>query len=89
MDSHYKIKCAIGKRGIGVKKKEGDQITPKGKYKIVEILYRQDRIQAFNSNVKKTIIKRNMGWCDDPKSKHYNKLITFPFKYRAEKLFKG
>ncbi len=29
-----------------------------------------------------------MGWCDDPKSKHYNKLITFPFKYRAEKLFK-
>ncbi len=86
--SHYKIKCAIGKRGIRVKKKEGDQITPKGKYKIVRILYRQDRIPAFNSNIKKTIIQKNMGWCDDPKSKHYNKLITFPFKYRAEKLFK-
>ena len=28
-----------------------------------------------------------MGWCDDPKSKFYNKLIKFPFKFRAEKLF--
>ena len=29
-----------------------------------------------------------MGWCDDPNSKDYNKLIKFPFKYRAEKLNK-
>ena len=28
-----------------------------------------------------------MGWCDDPDSKHYNKLIKFPFKFSAEKLF--
>ena len=29
-----------------------------------------------------------MGWCDDPKSKKYNKLIYFPFKYGAEKLYR-
>ena len=29
-----------------------------------------------------------MGWCDDPKSKQYNKLVKFPFKYSAEKLYK-
>ncbi len=29
-----------------------------------------------------------MGWCDDPKSKLYNKLINFPFKYSAEKLYR-
>ena len=28
-----------------------------------------------------------MGWCDDPKSEKYNKLIKFPFSYKAEKLF--
>lgn len=28
-----------------------------------------------------------MGWCDDPSSNHYNKLIIFPFKKKAEKLF--
>ena len=29
-----------------------------------------------------------MGWCDDPNSKNYNKLIRYPFKYNAEKLYK-
>ena len=29
-----------------------------------------------------------MGWCDDSKSKKYNKEINFPFKYRAEKLYR-
>ena len=28
-----------------------------------------------------------MGWCDDPGSKHYNKLIKYPFDKSAEKLF--
>ena len=30
-----------------------------------------------------------MGWCDDPKSNSYNKLIKFPFKYSAEKFYKN
>ena len=29
-----------------------------------------------------------MGWCDDPNSKKYNKLINLPFKDSNEKLFK-
>ena len=29
-----------------------------------------------------------MGWCNDPKSKDYNKLIKLPFNYNHEKLFK-
>ncbi len=28
-----------------------------------------------------------MGWCNDINSKYYNKLIKFPFKYSAEKLY--
>ena len=30
-----------------------------------------------------------MGWCNDPKSKQYNKLVRFPFKASAEKLYRG
>ena len=84
----YKTKCAIGKRGIGFKKKEGDLITPKGKYKIRYILFRKDRIKKIKSQVKKIIIKKDMGWCDDPRSKDYNKLIKLPSKYSYEKLYK-
>ena len=29
-----------------------------------------------------------MGWCDDPKSKQYNKLVNLPFSYSCEQLFK-
>ena len=28
-----------------------------------------------------------MGWCDDISSKHYNKMIKFPFDLSAEKLW--
>jgi L,D-peptidoglycan transpeptidase YkuD (ErfK/YbiS/YcfS/YnhG family) len=28
-----------------------------------------------------------MGWCEDPRSKDYNKLIKIPFKYSYEKLY--
>jgi L,D-peptidoglycan transpeptidase YkuD (ErfK/YbiS/YcfS/YnhG family) len=87
--NNYKVKCAIGKRGIGAKKKEGDLITPKGKFKIKYILYRKDRISNLKSKIKKLSIKKNMGWCNDSSSKKYNKLIKFPFKYSAEKLYRA
>ncbi len=85
--NNYRAKCSIGKRGIGLKKKEGDLITPIGRYKIKYILYRKDRVK-IKSKIKKIIIKKNMGWCDDPCSKQYNKLISLPFLYRYEKLYK-
>ena len=85
---NYKAKCAVGKRGIGNKKKEGDNITPKGRFKIKCILYRKDRILNLKTKINKVPIKKNMGWCDDPRSKQYNKLVKLPFNYSAEKLYK-
>jgi len=86
--NNYRIKCAIGKRGIRKKKEEGDFITPIGLHKINYILYRKDRIKKLDTILKKLPIKKNMGWCDDSKSKKYNKLIRTPFAYSYEKLFK-
>ena len=85
--NEYKIKCAIGKRGITVKKKEGDNKTPAGLFKFKCIFYRKDRISKIKSKLKKFIIKKNMGWCDDSNSKFYNKLIKKPFNCSAEKLW--
>ena len=85
---NYKVKCALGKRGIGYKRKEGDLITPQGEYKIKYILYRKDRVKKIKTKLKKVVIKKNMGWCDDPKSNKYNKLIKLPYNYGYEKLFR-
>ena len=84
----YKIKCSIGKEGITRNKKEGDLKTPKGKFKLKLIFYRKDKIKILKTSLKKIAIKKSMGWCDDIKSKKYNKLISFPFKYSAEKLWR-
>ena len=81
------MKCAIGKKGIGNKKKEGDLITPIGLFKIKYILYRKDRVKVL-TKLKKKVIKKNMGWCDDPKSIYYNKLVKLPFVHNYEQLYK-
>ena len=82
-----KVKCAIGKKGIGHKKKEGDLVTPRGKFRIKYILYREDRVK-ISTKLKKKVIKKNLGWCNDPKSKQYNKLVKLPFIFSHEKLYK-
>ena len=86
--NNYRIKCAVGKRGIGVKKKEGDFITPIGIYRIKFILYRKDRVKNFRTTLKKIPITNEIGWCDDPKSKKYNKFLNLPFNFSSEKLFR-
>ena len=83
----YKLKCSLGKFGTTSSKKEGDLATPKGIFDIGALYYRKDRIQLPKCKLIKKIIKKNMGWCDDVKSKLYNKEIRFPFKYKAEKLY--
>ena len=85
----YKVKCAIGKRGIGIKKKEGDQITPKGRFKINGILYRPDKVKNLRTKLRKKMINKKMGWCDDPRSKKYNQLIKLPFEFNFEKLYRN
>ena len=82
----YKLKCSIGKSGLSHSRKEGDLTTPKGLFKLGLLYYRKDRIKSLKCIINKKIIKKNMGWCDDSTSKKYNQEISFPFKYRAEKL---
>jgi L,D-peptidoglycan transpeptidase YkuD (ErfK/YbiS/YcfS/YnhG family) len=83
-----KFRCALGKAGIGKKKKEGDNITPKGNFKILKIYYRKDRLKKITSKFKIIKITRNMGWCDDPNSKKYNQLIKLPTSYSYERLYR-
>ena len=86
----FKFKCSVGKNGFSKDKKEGDNKTPIGVFKLGSIYYRGDRIKKLISKLKKIKIKKNMGWCDDPKSKNYNKLIKIKknLKISYEKLFR-
>ena len=86
----FKFKCSVGKKGFSKNKKEGDLKTPAGIFELGKIYYRPDRIEKPLSKLQTTTIKKNMGWCDDPKSKYYNKLITIKKKLKInyEKLYR-
>jgi L,D-peptidoglycan transpeptidase YkuD (ErfK/YbiS/YcfS/YnhG family) len=86
--NNIKFRCALGKSGIGDKEIEGDNVTPRGIYKIVKIYYRKDRIKKITSKFKLIKITKIMGWCNDIKSKKYNQLIKLPTKYSHEKLYR-
>ena len=85
---NLELKCTLGKAGIGIKKKESDNITPKGTYKIINIFYRKDRIKKISSKFQLIGITKKIGWCDDPRSEYYNQLIKLPTEYSHEKFFR-
>ena len=84
----FKFKCSIGKKGLKLKKKEGDNCTPRGVFKIGKVYYRPDRIKKLDTILKTKVITKNMGWCDDPYNKNYNKEIILNKKNKGEKLFR-
>jgi L,D-peptidoglycan transpeptidase YkuD (ErfK/YbiS/YcfS/YnhG family) len=86
---NFKYRCALGKAGVNKKIKEGDNITPKGVFKITKIYYRADKIKMIKTNIKKIKITQNMGWCDDPVSRFYNQQIKLPSKFSHEKLYRN
>ena len=53
-----------------------------------KIYYRPDRLAKPVTNLKIIPIKKNMGWCDDPKSKYYNREISLPSRIKHERLYK-
>ena len=85
---NYKFRCALGKNGIKKKIKEGDNITPRGIFRVKKLYYRANRIKKIITSVKKIKIKKNMGWCDDFKSAYYNREIKLPSKFSHEKLYR-
>jgi len=85
----FKFKCSIGKNGKTTKKIEGDNKTPKGLYALGLLYYRKDRLPKLSTKFKKIEIMKNFGWCDDVKSKFYNKPMKTNINVKHEKLYRN
>lgn len=84
----FTIKCSIGKNGIKKRRHEGDKTTPIGTFKLLKIYYRKDKVLRPLTKIKTKIITKNMGWCNDPKHKKYNKEIIVNKNISHEKLYR-
>ena len=84
----FRFRCVLGKLGIKKNKKEGDKATPRGIFSLGKLYYRADRIKKIETHLKCKAIKKNMGWCDDPNDRKYNKEFDLNSKKKGEKLFR-
>jgi L,D-peptidoglycan transpeptidase YkuD (ErfK/YbiS/YcfS/YnhG family) len=81
------MRCAVGRKGIGVKRFEGDSVTPAGKYRIVDWRARFDRSPASHAECRRIV--KSSGWCDDPRSPAYNLPVSLPLRFSAEALWRA
>ena len=84
----FSFKCCIGKKDLKIKKVEGDLATPKGTYQLKKLYYRSDKFKKIETLIPKIRIKKNMGWCNDPKNRFYNSLIKIRKKVKHEKMYR-
>ena len=85
----FKFRCCIGKSGINSQKIEGDNSTPKGKFKIGTLYHRADRGKKPSTKINTKKIMKKMGWCNDPDNKYYNKQISINKNIKHEKLYRS
>lgn len=82
------FRAAIGANGVRVHKEEGDEATPAGVLPLRRVLYRADRVSPPKTMLPLEPIARDDGWCDDPLSREYNKMIRLPSDDRHEELWR-
>ena len=81
--------CVLGNGGTKLKKVEGDGATPVGRWPLLYVLYRPDRIAKPITGLPVKALKPFDGWCDDPTHASYNKFITKPFGASHEVLWRN
>jgi L,D-peptidoglycan transpeptidase YkuD (ErfK/YbiS/YcfS/YnhG family) len=69
------IKVGLGRSGIKANKREGDGATPAGRYRLVRLWWRADRLRRPRTLLPTRPITAQDGWCEDPSDRRYNRAI--------------
>jgi L,D-peptidoglycan transpeptidase YkuD (ErfK/YbiS/YcfS/YnhG family) len=83
-----RLRCALGRGGRLVEKREGDGATPIGVWPMRRLLYRADRLPAPATGLPLAAIGRSDGWCDDPGDAAYNRPVALPYPASAERMWR-
>ena len=72
-------RCALGRGGVRLDKREGDGATPVGLFPLRRVLYRPDRLSAPVTRLPVAPLSPEDGWCDDPADPLYNRPVRLPY----------
>jgi L,D-peptidoglycan transpeptidase YkuD (ErfK/YbiS/YcfS/YnhG family) len=82
-------KVALGRSGIRANKREGDGTTPAGRYRLVRLWWRKDRLPRPRTLLPVRPIRVSDGWCEDPSDRRYNRAIRISPDRPADRLWRG
>jgi L,D-peptidoglycan transpeptidase YkuD (ErfK/YbiS/YcfS/YnhG family) len=81
-------RCTVGAGGVREDKVEGDAATPAGMFPLRRIYFRNDRLVLPKVGLPARPINEHDGWCDDPRSTAYNRLVRIPNDWSHEKMWR-
>jgi L,D-peptidoglycan transpeptidase YkuD (ErfK/YbiS/YcfS/YnhG family) len=81
-------RCVLGAGGVREDKVEGDAATPVGEFPLRRIYFRNDRLVLPKVRLPARPIAEHDGWCDDPRSPTYNRLVHTPNEWSHEKMWR-
>ena len=84
----HRVRCALGRGGVRLDKREGDGATPIGCFPLRRVFYRRDRITPPPTALAVAPIEPDDGWCDDPTQPAYNQPVRLPFAGSHERLWR-
>lgn len=84
------FRCAIGRSALipAGQKQEGDGATPVGRWHMLRLLFRPDRIEKIETRLPTTKITPQDGWCDAPGDPYYNQQVVLPYEASHEKMWR-
>lgn len=81
-------RCVVGAGGVREDKVEGDAATPAGEFPLRHVYFRNDKLVLPKVRLPSRPIAEHDGWCDDPRSPAYNRLVRIPNDWSHEKMWR-
>ncbi|WP_432288241.1 L,D-transpeptidase family protein [Aminobacter sp. BA135] len=78
--------CALGRGGITASKREGDGGTPLASMRLLSGYVRRDQFVAGQSRLPMSPISADLGWCEVPDDRNYNRPVKIPYGASHERL---
>lgn len=85
------LPCALGRGGAlpAAAKREGDGATPLGRWPLLAVLLRPDRVAHGGGALPWRWLRPQDGWSDDPADPAYNRPVRHPYPRSAERLWRA
>ena len=80
------FRCALGKGGIAALKREGDGATPLADLRVLGGYFRADGVVRRRDRLGLTPIGGDLGWCDAPDDRNYNRPVRLPYPASHENM---